>query len=71
MKRMSMNFGLDANNVRFRNSVNRSLLNVNSNANNAIPGRISQGRPSGFGASMFQRINVNTASGGGGCGCGK
>ena len=68
---MSMNFGLDANNARFRNSINGPLLNVNSNANLAIAGRGVQGRPSGFGASMFQRINVNTASGGGGCGCGK
>jgi hypothetical protein len=66
-----MNFGLDANNARFRNSINGSLPNVNSNANLVIPGRGAQGRPSGFSASMFQRINVNTASGGGGCGCGK
>jgi len=69
MKRMSMNFGLDANNVR------RSTFgNINSLPNQApvtVPGRVVPGRPSGgFGASMFQRINVNT-TGGGGCGCGK
>ena len=71
MKRMSMSIGLDTNNVRrstFENSNGNVLLNTNTNP--ASSGKVLQGRPNGFGASMFQRINVNT-TGGGGCGCGK
>jgi hypothetical protein len=64
-----MSIGLDANNVR-RSVITNSNGNVLPNTNPTSSGKVLQGRPSGFGASMFQRINVNT-TGGGGCGCGK
>lgn len=59
---MSMNLGLDSNNVR---RVNFIPQNINQSINRGVKVGVS-----GFGVSMFQRINVNT-SGGGGCGCGK
>ena len=59
---MSMNLGLDSNNVR---RVNFIPQNINQPINRTVKVGVS-----GFGVSMFQRINVNT-SGGGGCGCGK
>lgn len=69
---MSMNFGLDANNVR-RSTFGNANVSPNLSTS-AGPIRVVQGRPVGvgvgFGNSMFQRINVNT-TGGGGCGCGK
>lgn len=64
-----MNFGLDANSHLRRSNFSNGSLPVRPNA--SISGANVQRRPVGFGSSMFQRINVNTASGGGGCGCGK
>ena len=68
MKRMSMNFGLDSNNIRRSNfgysvAPTPSLAPVGINSQPKVSG-------SGFGNSMFHRINVKT-TGGGGCGCGK
>lgn len=66
---MSMNFGLDANSNFRRSNFSNGVAPVRSNT--AISGVNVPRKPVGFGSSMFQRINVNTASGGGGCGCGK
>jgi hypothetical protein len=61
MKRMSMNFGLDVRRNVYAAPPQQQQVRAN-------PTQKPVGK--GFNASMFQRINVNTA-GGGGCGCGK
>ena len=62
---MSMNFGLDSNSIRRTNFVPPTQPTTNQTVNRPV-----KVGGTGFGVSMFQRINVNT-SGGGGCGCGK
>jgi len=70
---MFMSFGLDGNSMRQRNvmgpfvspqSQPQPQSQIQSQSQRQSPGC------NGFGASMFQRINVKT-TGGGGCGCGK
>ena len=69
--KMFMSFGLDGNSMRQRNVIGPFVSQPQTQSQSQSQ---SQGaaRPgcNGFGASMFQRINVKT-TGGGGCGCGK
>ena len=67
--KMFMSFGLDGNSMRQRNIMGPVVSpqiqpQIQSQRQSPSPGC------NGFGASMFQRINVKT-TGGGGCGCGK
>ena len=69
--KMFMSFGLDGNSRRQRNIMGpvvsqqiQPQIQPQSQRKSQSPGC------NGFGASMFQRINVKT-TGGGGCGCGK
>ena len=69
--RMFMSFGLDGNSMRQRNVMSPFVSPQSQPQMQSQSQRQSQSPGcNGFGASMFQRINVKT-TGGGGCGCGK
>lgn len=73
--KMFMSFGLDGNSMRQRNVMGpfvspQTQPQMQSQSQSQSQRQSQNPGCNGFGASMFQRINVKT-TGGGGCGCGK